>query len=278
MSAFANAKRYDIQCRYTGRLMFRRIRQVGKEALLQARPGWFWQYVEWRHGYLEPEMEIVPLLCRRDQTSVDVGASDGAYTFLMERHSGSCVAFEPRAHAAKLLRRGYRGRVRIHEVALSDHDGVAEMRVAHGQYGYSTIEVENPLENNIRDMSMVSRERVSIRRLDDIDLGQSVGFVKIDVEGHEEAVLVGAARTLKASLPVILVEVEERHHAGAVDRVREVLRPLGYQRFVYRGKRLRDASTFDVARFQDSHRPDEYIRNFVFLPTHRLKDLSHLIV
>jgi FkbM family methyltransferase len=65
-------------------------------------------------------------------------------------------------------------------------------------------------------MSSVTSERVSVRRLDDIDLGGGVGFLKIDVEGHEEAVLAGASRTLKQSMPAVLVEVEERHHTGAV--------------------------------------------------------------
>jgi FkbM family methyltransferase len=255
-------------------VMFRRIRQAGKEALLQVRPAWFWRYVEWRHGYLEPEMQLVPLLCRRDQTSVDIGASDGAYTFLMQKHSGSCVAFEPRAQAAKLLRRGYRGRVRVYEVALSDRDGTTEMRITHAKYGYSTIEVNNQLENKF-SMSTVSSVQVPIQRLDGIGLGR-IGFIKIDVEGHEEAVLAGATRTLKDSLPAMLIEVEERHHAGAVERIRALLATYGYERFTYRSGRLREARTFDTGRQQDPKRPEEYIRNFIFLPADRIADFSHM--
>src|SRR5205085_10861391 len=72
-------------------VMLRRVRRAGKEALLMSRPGWFWAYVKWRHGLLEPEMDLVPLLCQKHKVSVDVGASDGAYTYLLEQHSRAVV-------------------------------------------------------------------------------------------------------------------------------------------------------------------------------------------
>jgi FkbM family methyltransferase len=193
----------------------------------------------------------------------------------MQMHSRTCVAFEPRRRAAALLRRGYRGRVRVYEIALSDREGTAEMRVMRASEGHSTIEANNPLENKHFDMSTVMNELVAIRPLDDIELGR-VGFIKIDVEGHEEAVLSGASRTLATSQPTVLVEVEERHHAGSVERVHGLLAKYGYERFTYRAGRLRETRTFDVTRYQNTSRPDEYIRNFIFLPAHRAADFWHL--
>ena len=37
-----------------------------------------------------------------------------------------------------------------------------------------------------------------------------VGFIKIDVEGHEQAVLDGAVQTIRRCRPRLLVEIDER--------------------------------------------------------------------
>ena len=55
---------------------------------------------------------------------------------------------------------------------------------------------------------------VPVKRLDDLHLDQ-VGLIKIDVEGHELAVLRGAADTLTRNRPAVLAEAEERHHPHA---------------------------------------------------------------
>lgn len=44
-------------------------------------------------------------------------------------------------------------------------------------------------------------------RLDDFEL-TNVGFIKIDVEGHELAVLRGASKTIEREQPNLMVEVE----------------------------------------------------------------------
>ena len=55
-------------------------------------------------------------------------------------------------------------------------------------------------------------------------------FLKIDVEGHELAVLEGARHTLEAHRPTILLECEARHRAdGDVRPVFELLQSLGYE-------------------------------------------------
>ena len=71
---------------------------------------------------------------------------------------------------------------------------------------------------------------ISCKRLDDLNL-DPVGFIKIDVEGHEEAVLMGGATLLERDRPTALIEIEERHKAGAIDAITERMNGLGYRGF-----------------------------------------------
>ena len=107
------------------------------------------------------------------------------------------------------------------------------MRIPPHALGRSTIEAANPLHRMVdtRDLA------VSCKPLDSYGL-KDVGFLKIDVEGHELEVLRGAKETLCRSLPSLLVEAEERHRAGTVAAVWGYLRPWGYRRMILQGSRL----------------------------------------
>jgi hypothetical protein len=67
-------------------------------------------------------------------------------------------------------------------------------------------------------------------RLDDYALDR-VGFIKIDVEGHELAVLKGAEATIRGSMPSLLVEIEERHSLCGIQNVTAFLTGLRYEGF-----------------------------------------------
>lgn len=72
-------------------------------------------------------------------------------------------------------------------------------------------------------------ELVTATRLDDLDIPGTVGLIKIDVEGHEREVILGAVRLIQQDEPTILMEDRSR--------ARELLKDLGY--------RIRRISLFD---------------------------------
>lgn len=51
----------------------------------------------------------------------------------------------------------------------------------------------------------------------------SLGLIKIDVEGHELAALRGAEQSLLRCWPFLLLEADDPHNPNAVERVRAYL-------------------------------------------------------
>ena len=205
---------------------------------------------------------------------MDVGAAEGTYLAHLLLYSAGVVAFEPRPEAAARLRThfGATALARLEEVALSDEAGTAEIRVPAQRPMRSTISRLNPLED-ARDVGV---HTVRCARLDDYALAP-VGFIKIDVEGHERAVLAGAHGTIAKFRPLALVEAEERHSAGSVAGVAGFFADLGYCGYFLLEGRLRPIAEFDAAEHQDgSHLPNGkraglYINNFLFVPHTKLQ-------
>lgn len=231
---------------------------------------------DWRRGVRAGLVNhrVIDRFVRPGMVAVDVGASNGTFSVRMLQlvgRSGHVYAVEPHAGNAPALtqiERRYR-HFRYLPVAASDvnstgtlvtpmHDGIAHP-------GLSSLAHDAPAGAAVD---------VPLRRLDDLlaEEGLPVGFVKVDVEGHERAVLAGAARTLQAR-PPILVEIEQRHHADPIAAVFDDMQALGYDGWALFERGLRPLSDFDVARdqerfltggFQDAM-PRSYVNDFLFM-------------
>ncbi len=227
-------------------------------------PRLLWRYRIRKWGALsgERELTLLPRLCDRSKLSIDVGASLGTYTMHLLCYSKGCMAFEARPQQAEALRTLFQGSpVVVEAVGLSNRDGIAELRMTVDDLGRSTLHVENALEA----VGGIETIRVPIRTLDSYNLS-SVGFIKIDVEGHELDVLHGAEATLQRNRPTLLIEVEDRHAPDAVRRVSDHLRNRGYS-----GSFLLDDALVPMDSFVASEHQRvgavPYINNFIFTPT-----------
>ena len=183
----------------------------------------------------EVELHLLEILCRRAGTSVDVGANLGIYTEILRRNSRAVVAVEPHPALAKHLRRAFRHGVRVVEAALSDAPAVTNIRipVMHGR----EVDTRGSLElAAMGDFQTISRQ-VDVLTLDMLNI-HDVGFIKIDVEGHEREVVDGGMRLLEARHPRLLIELEERHRSGSVEQMVGRLSPLaGIPRLLRAGSR-----------------------------------------
>ncbi|WP_155772032.1 FkbM family methyltransferase [Mycobacterium asiaticum] len=190
-------------------------------------------------------------------TVVDIGASWGLFTYHLARRvgkSGQLYSFEPHPDNAPMLRKlaDARSQVHFHQAAVSDEPGTAQLLVPERRNRQVTA--QGSLSHGFDGQGVeVRRIDVPTVRLDDVlppDI--SVDFVKIDVEGHEMAVLSGGARMFRRCRPTILIEIEQRHLARPIGDVFRQIEGLGYHLFYVAESALRPIAEFDVERDQMS--------------------------
>ena len=112
--------------------------------------------------------------------------------------------------------------------------------------------------------------QVRADRLDNVYSGVA-GFIKIDVEGHEQAVLDGAVQTIGRCLPRILVELEQHLSPGGLDRAKGFFSTFGYRGYYAHGGRLEELQNprnrVDVTEaLRERAHSKAYVNNFIFLP------------
>jgi FkbM family methyltransferase len=236
-------------------------------------------WLRWHFMHLpksaEQELSYLDRIVPKGAVTVDVGAHCGLYTRKLARLSSKVHAFEPTRRMADLLRRTSASNVSVHEIALSDQTGDAELFVPQGDrelvYGLASLEPK-PGSADQRVVSI----NVPTVRLDAI-VHQDVAFVKIDVEGHELNVLHGAVELLEHSQPVFLVEAEDRHRSEATRSIFEFFESRSYRGFFLKEGSVVPIAQFDPKDLQDANAllPDggrkngqSYVNNFFFFPQH----------
>lgn len=220
----------------------------------------------------EPELHILPFLVDPERVSVDAGANRGSYTYFLSKYTKHVYAYEPNPAMRGLLQRAAAENVTVSDVALSDQSGEAEFAVPKSKSSFGnnagSLEVAGLADGG----ADLVRFKVPTRRLDDENL-RDVGFIKIDVEGHEREVLLGAQLTIARDRPVLLMEIMESLIGEEADENIRFVERMGYQCFVLVGQRLLDhsmlASHHDPGQGWDRRRPQHRSNNYIFLPVDR---------
>jgi FkbM family methyltransferase len=226
--------------------------------------------LEGRRG--ETEIAFLPALVRPGETAVDAGANRGVYARRLARLCPRVVACEPQPALARRLARAVPRNVVVLPVALSDTPGETILRIP--LLASAAVHTRGTLGDGGSENLEVTALRL---RLDDLALG-SVGFAKIDVEGHEIPLLAGAMRTLQRCRPRLLVECDVAMGAHPAD-VAERLRPLDYEGWFSIGGDLLPVTDFDVKSHQHepkaiaSPRPANLVTNFLFLPANEAQEV-----
>jgi FkbM family methyltransferase len=142
---------------------------------------------------------------RPDKVFVDIGAHVGTYTFSMAPHALHTWAFEctPRTFcylSANIALHNLEDKVSPKPCALGEENGTTEIVIRSGDGGGNG----RPMNTAYDDGH--SRVRVEMRTLDSFAI-ENIGFIKMDVEGFEKQVILGATNTLaRSNYPPIVFE------------------------------------------------------------------------
>lgn len=172
---------------------------------------------------------------------IDAGANIGNHAVFFSDHFSQVHAFEPSARPFALLQVNatLRQNIHCHNVGLSDHEHAAHLAAPQFNLGRGSVSLE------IKDTDLQVTSLVRLVPLDSIEAlhGLGIGLVKIDVEGHERAVLDGAAGLIGRTSPAIVFEQQgdeiKQGTSATIDRLRE----LGYASFHFLSRTPETRST-----------------------------------
>jgi FkbM family methyltransferase len=225
----------------------------------------------------EREMELLDVLCDPKRTGIDVGAKVGMYTYRIRERSSDVIAFEPIPLFNNMLKAVFEGkRGRIEPVAVSNKRGKAVLRMPYdhantAQFGRSTIDAGNPLTHEV--VARTEELEVETRTIDEYEF-PNVGFIKIDVEGHELSVLEGAVQTIAKHQPNLLIECNDDHQTAAVAKLASWLGAHDYDAYFFdiTERQLKPIGQYDRAQHWDKH----FIENFMCVPKAKADVLERL--
>jgi len=172
----------------------------------------------------------------------DIGANFGHYSItLADALQRNCRvhAFEPfpqnlQRLCANIDLNGLDHVIQVHPIGLSDASGSGSMTVRPDNSGAATLAKTGSVDGVTVDLTTLD-EFCTRRQIEKVD------FIKIDVEGYEEKILIGGSETIRKFLPLMFIELDppKLERAGSsVERVVGQLRKFGYGLFVSSRKHL----------------------------------------
>ena len=201
------------------------------------------------------EFQCLEILCSKDKVSVDVGSNIGAFTYKMAEYSKHTYCFEPNLYLIQLMNENFsKDNITSHGVALSDRNGSGVLYTPmhkRDQFFDANLASLNKI-NRTENIIEVGEEEIELRTLDSYKL-ENVGFIKVDVEGAEEAFLMGARETINNSKPNFIIEIEQRHLEEDINKVFNLFFDMDYSLFFHNESKLHDFEKFNLKENQLDH-------------------------
>lgn len=204
--------------------------------------------VMWAGCYEPHVMRALRAVLRPGDVFADIGAHIGYHSYFaagLVGPLGAVYAFEPDPDVFERLRRNLESFPAAHalNVALFEQDTEAafERSAVPGESGWGTL-------TTVRDTQRGQRITVPCRSLDSWSSSQNLSrlrLIKLDAEGSEPRVILGARRVLQQFRPVLVLELNGillRQAGSSAIALQELLRLQRYT--IYRIER---AALFEIA-------------------------------
>ncbi len=216
-------------------------------------------------GNYEDELKIINRFSDKSKDAVDIGVYRGVYSYELAKHFKKVHSFEPNPLIYPYLIKNLPkiiSNITLYNYALSDKNSDAVLKLPLRsksifksnieeifKLGTASIHKDNKL-NNYKSFT------VKTMKLDDLNLQNNIGFIKIDVEGHEKNVLYGAETTIKNNMPTMLIEIEQKHTNKPVIETINMVESYNYNTFVFDKNEL-----ININNYKDLEKK----RNFIFI-------------
>jgi FkbM family methyltransferase len=158
--------------------------------------------------------------CKQTRVCLDIGANVGLWSCDLVKSFQTVIAFEPVAEFRECFKKNVLSSNYVLEaVALGRTESFIEMNIVEGNTGHSHI---NP--------TSLGTGTIPLKTLDSYNYA-NVDMIKIDVEGFEEEILVGAMNTILKNKPIIVVEQQKHEYKDAmIDKPSiKILESWGYR-------------------------------------------------
>lgn len=184
------------------------------------------------------EMLLVDCLLPFSQGFLDIGANYGVFSLFACARAPHCQVFafeaqEKLCRAIQMARTANKfENLSVVHLALGDREEMVDFFVPDSGSGVGSLFFDNASRFSKAHGVPVHMTTLD-HALEKTGIG-NVDLVKIDVEGVETEVVIGASETINRYRPVILFEFNPRTHENAkssVDSIFHALRRLGYQNF-----------------------------------------------
>ncbi len=164
-------------------------------------------------------LEIINKYLPDEAVILDIGANIGSHSvyWALERNAKKVYSFEPLEYTYEILKQNIQlnsleERVKIFNFGLYNADTKASVN------SYNQANIGNT------SFSPNNTGHFELKTLDSLKIPEKIDLMKIDVEGAEVEVLLGAENTIKANKPVIVIESFNRK-----SEIDEVFKTFGYK-------------------------------------------------
>jgi FkbM family methyltransferase len=257
------------------RQFFKNILLAFAPSIIKRRVFAHYQSLTWKNlsnSEFDAELLLLEFLINPKSVFFDIGANKGEYAYYAEKlmNAKNIWLFEPEKKLNKQLKAIF-NKCHVYNIALSDTKGAHQFKipVINGVIDncLSSLEVENKEDNETEAIIY----KVNTNTLDNFTTENAVfpDLIKIDVEGHELAVLKGAENYITTHYPTLIIEIEQRHHKSIeVESIFKSFKDKGYNSYYYSKKQsqlIPYETKTHLTNTTDYFGKINYINNYIFI-------------
>lgn len=156
--------------------------------------------------YQEPVRRRSVAMCSQRRIALDIGANVGLWSRDLCQLFAHVIAFEPVADFRQCLEKNVTTpNFQIQPVALGSQTTMIDMVITEQNTGHSHVDTDS-----------IGKGQIPMITLDSMNL-LDIDYVKIDCEGYEHQILLGAQNTIMTNRPVLVVEDKKHKDVGHAD-------------------------------------------------------------